>query len=133
MRITHTKLLIALFIIVVSLGIGAWAVNASQQANETKSQTQTDQKTKEPTIGRTDISYTATPGITSLAQLQNEASDVVITESEYGKLVDSIEGHEGGTDGKYWSFYINGEMAQVGADSYVQKEGDIIEWKFQKL
>lgn len=86
-----------------------------------------------PELGRTEISYHAQPGITSLEQLKSEAKNVLTQESEYGELVDSVEGHKGGTNGAYWSFYVNGEMAQVGAGSYVQEEGDYIEWKFQKL
>lgn len=82
---------------------------------------------------RTVITYTAKAGDTSLVQLKREADKVVTQQSEYGEYVDSIEGHKGGTDGKYWSFYVDGEMASVGAGSYTQTGGEVIEWKFQKL
>ena len=82
---------------------------------------------------RTVITYTAKAGDTSMVQLKREADKVITQQSEYGEFVDSIEGHKGGTDGKYWSFYIDGEMASVGAGSYTQKGGEVIEWKFQKL
>ncbi|HRN90563.1 MAG TPA: DUF4430 domain-containing protein [Candidatus Saccharibacteria bacterium] len=82
---------------------------------------------------RTEIIYTAKPGETSLKQLKEEANDVITKTSDFGEYVDSIEGHQGGTDGKYWSFYINGTMSDVGADSYMQKGGEVITWKFQKL
>ena len=85
-------------------------------------------------VGRTEISYTATEGITSLEQLQAEVEDVVIVEhSEFGSYVDSIEGNVGGEDGYYWSFYVDGQMAEVGADSYMQKGGEVIECKYQSL
>jgi len=30
---------------------------------------------------------------------------------------------------EYWSFYVNGQYAQVGAGSYILKNNDRIEWK----
>ncbi len=30
---------------------------------------------------------------------------------------------------EYWAFYINGKLGDVGAGSYILKEGDKIEWK----
>jgi hypothetical protein len=33
---------------------------------------------------------------------------------------------------EYWAFYINGKMAEVGAGSYILKNGDKIEWKIEK-
>lgn len=122
--------IIIIAILVASLSFGAWAVSTNSTNQESALN---DQPTNSVSLGRTEISYLAQPGITSLAQLKDNAKDVITTESEYGELVDSIEGHKGGTDGKYWSFYVNGEMAQVGADAYIQQEGDLIEWKFQKL
>lgn len=119
-----TKQLIAIIIIAICIGGGAIVIATTQNTNTTQQQAQ---KTT------TDITYTAKPGLTSLEQLKQEARDVVTSTSQYGELVTSIEGHTAGDEGKYWSFYVNNEMAQVGADSYVQQKGDVIEWKFQKL
>jgi hypothetical protein len=132
------KLLVILLIPLIALGVGAWRLWDTRIADEgasaqnTTTGRQVDEEPAQKT-GRTEITYVALPGMTSLAQLQLEADDVVVTESEYGKLVDSIEGHKGGNGGKYWSFYINGEMAPIGADAYIQQEGDTVLWKFQKL
>ncbi len=130
MNQSKTKLIFALLALAVALGFGAWAVSTNQPGQQPVVESQLIEN---EAAGRTEITYLARPGSTSLEQLKDEASDVLTTESEYGELVDSIEGHQGGTDGKYWSFYVNGEMAQVGAGDYVQEEGDWIEWKFQKL
>lgn len=135
MKQPTTKLFIALIIVAI-LAIGSLAMYVNLTKNSTQStetETSKTQPAAAPETGRTEITYRATPGITSLEQLRQEARDVVVTESEYGELVDSIEGHKGGTDGKYWSFYVNGQMAEVGAGSYIQKEGDTVTWKFQKL
>lgn len=82
---------------------------------------------------RTEIVYIAKTGETALEQLKYEADNVITKQSDYGELVISIEGYDSGTDSKYWSFYIDNKMAEVGAGSYIQKGGERIEWKFQRL
>lgn len=134
MNQSKTRIL-SVLIVAAILGLGSWAAYDSQTSNP-QSQTNPTSNTeaKTPELGRTEITYAATPGITSLEQLKLEVEDVIVIEnSEFGDYVDSIEGHKGGTEGKYWSFYVNGEMAQVGASTYIQEEGDQILWKFQKL
>lgn len=41
------------------------------------------------------------------------------TEGDYGLMVDTVNGikYEYNTDGAYWAFYIDGEMAMTGVDS----------------
>ena len=34
--------------------------------------------------------------------------------------------------GTYWTYYVNGEMAQVGVSDYVLRSGDTVEWKYEK-
>ncbi len=126
------KLVLAV-IVAASLLVGSITLYQLNQPSADPAPNNTEDTQKIVNTGRTEITYKGTPGITSLEQLKLEASDVVTQTSTYGELVDSIEGHKGGTDGKYWSFYVNGEMAQVGAGAYIQNEGDVIEWKFQKL
>lgn len=125
-------LLISLIAFAVLLGGGAWAY-ATYQSQQAATEPETVAAVETQTRTRTEIAYTAKPGITSLEQLQDEADNVVVKDSEYGAYVDSIEGHVGGTDGKYWSFYVDGVMSDVGADSYTQQGGEEILWKFQKL
>lgn len=125
-------LLISFVAFALLLGGGAWAYatyQPQQATTEPESVAVVDTKTRT----RTEITYTAKTGITSLEQLKDEADTVVVKDSEYGKYVDSIEGHVGGVDGKYWSFYVDGEMSEVGAGSYTQKGGEKIVWKYQKL
>lgn len=53
---------------------------------------------------------------------------------DFGDLVEGINGIKGDTaTGFYWSFYVNDEMATIGAGDYVVQEGDRIAWKYQKL
>jgi hypothetical protein len=44
--------------------------------------------------------------------------------------VTSIDGTFGNGP-KYWTFYVNGKQADVGASSYVTKSSDNIMWKLQ--
>jgi hypothetical protein len=76
------------------------------------------------------ILYAGEDGKTALEILKQKA-DVLTKDSDYGEYVDSINGLQGGTGGKYWTFYVNGQMAQVGAGTYQTKNGDRIEWKFE--
>lgn len=41
-----------------------------------------------------------------------------------------LSGEFSGDSYKFWAFYINGEMAQVGASSYFLEEGDSIAWVY---
>jgi hypothetical protein len=76
------------------------------------------------------ISFTAEPDKNVLEQLTAHAV-VETKDSQYGAYVDSINGKKGGDDGKYWVFYVDGQMAQVGAEAYTTKGGELIEWKFE--
>jgi len=50
-----------------------------------------------------------------------------------GKFVEEINGIKNNpAQSEYWGYYINGISAQIGASSYILKEGDNIEWKYAK-
>jgi hypothetical protein len=76
------------------------------------------------------LSYDGQEGKSALELLKEQAK-VETKDSSYGAYVDSINDVKGGTNGKYWTFYVNGSMAQEGADAYKTKAGDKIEWKLQ--
>lgn len=71
-------------------------------------------------------------GNETVLDLIKRTKNVGTKTSSYGSYVESIESVTGGTDGKYWLYYINGTQAQVGADKYVPKDGDKISWRFEK-
>lgn len=76
------------------------------------------------------IRYEGVEGQTVLETLKIQ-EDVVTQDSSFGEYVESINGLVGGEDGKYWVFYIDNEMAQIGAADYVMSEGEVIEWRFE--
>lgn len=49
-----------------------------------------------------------------------------------GALVEEINGVKNDIKAnKFWIFYINGESSPVGVSSYVLKNNDVINWKFE--
>lgn len=114
------------------LAVGSGCAQSSNQG-EVKNTNQVVQ----PEVGDTlkIITDTIQEGASALDLLQKESSEkgfiVTVEESSYGKFISAIGTKKGGTDNKYWMFYVNGEQAQVGAADYKVKAGDIIEFKFE--
>jgi hypothetical protein len=46
-------------------------------------------------------------------------------------LINSINNAAGGTDGKYWQYYVNGQLPNVGADKCILTNGDLLKWSFE--
>jgi hypothetical protein len=46
-------------------------------------------------------------------------------------LVNSINNAVGGTNGKYWQYYVNGKLPDVGADKCILINGDVLTWSFE--
>ena len=74
--------------------------------------------------------------LTALALLQSFAEagswQLEIQNTQYGALINAIDGRVNGSDNKYWIYYVNGEMALVGAGDYVVQPGDRIEFRFEE-
>lgn len=70
-----------------------------------------------------------------LQRLNAQDSNLQLATKDYpglGSLVESMNGMINGTDDKYWQYTVNNIMPQVGASAYQLKDGDIIEWRFEK-
>lgn len=46
-------------------------------------------------------------------------------------LINSINNAVSGTDGKYWQYYVNGQLPDVGADKCILSNGDLLKWNFE--
>lgn len=71
----------------------------------------------------------------SALQRQLKEKNITFIFKEYtglGSLVTRIGDKENGRDDRYWQYWVNGKYALLGADVYVIKSGDVIEWKFTK-
>lgn len=51
---------------------------------------------------------------------------------DIGIMIEEIGDKKNGESGKYWLYYVNGEMPPVAADKKEIKPGDKIEFKFEK-
>ena len=69
-----------------------------------------------------------------LLKEKTEESGLTLKTETYdiGILIEAIEDKESGRDGKYWLYYVNGEMPIVSADKKKLKPGDKVEFKFEK-
>ena len=124
------KIIIILAIVALAvLATAGWL--AISNNTDLEVQTQTEQAEVEQN-DETQITYAATAGKTALEQLLELNDTVVTQEASYGTYVDSINGLKGGENGAYWIFFVNGEMASVGADAYIAEGGELIEWKYQE-
>ncbi|MBI3984267.1 DUF4430 domain-containing protein [Candidatus Microgenomates bacterium] len=70
-------------------------------------------------------------GETALAVLQRVAT--VVTSGEGANaFVTAINGRKADTSKReFWSFYVNGKQAEVGAGSYVLQSNDQIQWRIE--
>ncbi len=69
-----------------------------------------------------------------LLKEKTEESGLTLKTKTYdiGILIEVIGDKENGQDGKYWLYYVNGEMPMVSADKRELKPDDKVEFKFEK-
>lgn len=132
-RFTKTNI-IAGFVALLAIGGGAGAWLASggdvQQQAPTQESVLATQTQAAPAVVKSGfVSYQGEEGKTALELLKSH-TEVKTQKFDFGEMVQSINGQDGGGK-KYWTFYVNGKMAQVGAGDYQTKDSDKIEWKLQ--
>lgn len=72
--------------------------------------------------------YSGKNGIDALTLLKQTAP----VEQDNTGMVVSINNRKAETEKKeFWSFFVNGKMADVGPADYITKNGDHIEWRIQ--
>ncbi len=78
------------------------------------------------------IKYQGVEGKNALDLLKGIKKVTTKNYSGVGEFVDGIDGV--GSDSKhFWSFYVNGAQATVGAGAYTTKSTDVIEWKYEAI
>jgi len=76
-------------------------------------------------------------GDTALSLLERSAQQNGFSvESTYyaqfdSTLVTSIHNAVSGTDGKYWQYYVNNKLPDIGADKCIITNGDVLTWSFE--
>jgi hypothetical protein len=81
-----------------------------------------------------DIRVTAGETILQLLQELNAQDPALALDTKVyagmGMLITRLGAHVNGNEAKYWQYKVNGVMPQIGADVYVLKGGEKIEWFF---
>jgi hypothetical protein len=126
-----TKVIAGVFVLVAATtGVLAWVSQPNEQPKVASSQTSVQKPAASSAVVRADyVSYPGQDGKNALELLKSHTK-VQTKSSSFGDMVVAINGKDGANK-KYWTFYINGEMAQVGAGAYTTKNADKIEWKLQ--
>lgn len=121
-RAAIVKISVLSAVIIAALGFGGWAYVANSPSHKVIAVTNAQHQL-------TQLSYRGHSGQNALALLKKHA-DVQTKHYSFGDLVTTINGIKGAGP-KYWTFYVNGKMAQVGAGSYTTKSTDTLMWKLQ--
>jgi len=108
--------------VIAALGFGSWAYIANQPNHKVSIITNAQHQT-------TQLSYHGQTGQTALALLKTHAA-ILTKHYSFGDMVTTIDGTKG-TGPRYWTFYVNGKQAQVGAGTYITKNTDMLSWKLQ--
>ncbi len=70
---------------------------------------------------------------TAFELLQKSGLEISYKEYEdMGVFVEAIGDKVNGDDGKYWLYYVNGEMPQVAVDKQAVNPGDKVEFRFEE-
>ena len=119
--------LIGIALAIAGAGVLAWGnISELQTNNENSYGTPREQVEYAPS---NTLSYEGSAGKTALELLLEKAA-VAMTGSGENAFVTAINGRMANESAReYWSLWVNGEAAQVGAGSYVTKDGDLVEWK----
>ncbi len=118
----NTKIIIAGLLIAVGLAGTAGAAYAVVHHNSVRTVTDAQHHMVQ-------ISYQGQTGIDALTLLKHHAS-VQTKHYSFGDMVTAIDG-VAGNGPKYWTFYVNGHMSDVGAQAYATKSTDMLLWKLQ--
>ena len=127
--------LIALLVVIGAVYVGGQYLyennqnNTSQQADPTPTPTPTPAETEQSEPQ--EVVYQGEEGKTALELLQQNADVEMSGEGEMA-FVTSINGYTAKSD-EFWSFLVNGQMAEVGAGTYVTTNNDEITWKIEKI
>lgn len=122
-----TKNILFVAVVVIAGAVFVWKVADS---GSTTSQ-QPAQSTVKP-ASKTEVSYDGIAGKNALVLLKSSHKTETKSYKGLGELVTGIDGTK--ADSKhFWSFYVNGKQAQVGAGEYTTKSGDKITWKLEEI
>lgn len=108
--------------------IGVMVVSSQSKKDQVVQTTQEISKYSQTIPEKDYFAYQGKAGKDALTILR----DLTGVEQDRSGLVVSINGRKAdNTKKEYWSFFINGKMAQVGPADFQTTDKDFIEWKIQ--
>lgn len=78
-----------------------------------------------------EVSYRGVEGKNAL-EILKETHQVETQSFSFGEMVQSIDGVKAPAT-HFWAFYVNDELAQVGAGDYQTKPTDTLKWKLEAI
>lgn len=116
------------FVFIIILGAIFYSIpDKRAQRIETSSPQVITKQTKEEGVAKS-INYRGKSGVDALTLLRQEAE----VKLDRSNMVSSINGRKADVNKReYWSFFINGKMAEVGSAEYITIDTDMLEWKIQ--
>ncbi|WP_246256625.1 DUF4430 domain-containing protein [Isoptericola halotolerans] len=135
MRKTSSRLLTATAAGVLSIGLLAGCTGEDDPAPEAsvEASTEADAGDEAPAQDVTELSYAGEDGQTALDLLLVHDPEAEVSGEGEMAFVTAIKGHAAEDGAEFWAFYVDGEMAQVGAGSFETEDGQQIQWKLEEI
>ena len=115
------------FVVLLGLFVG---LTPARELN-TATDTATGPEEQVTTTVMQSLSYQGQDGETAF-ELLDATHEVESQPSDAVVFVTKIDG-VGGDPDTFWLYYVNGESAMVAADQYETKDGDTVEWRYEKF
>ena len=84
-----------------------------------------------------ELGFEVTEPMTVLSLLEKGMKEndlsYAVKKYDFGTLLEELNGFVNGTDGKFWTYSVNGKEATVGVDAYTVRGGETVEFKFAKM
>lgn len=124
---TSALVLISLLLLATIAGLAFTGYSVNKGKSETKGKVILEVEV----LGSVNQKIYDFENITALELLQKE-NNVNLTYSKYGAFIECINEICSDND-NYWMYYVNGEMASVGAGDYNVKNNDTIEFEYGRI
>lgn len=83
-----------------------------------------------------DVAIKANQTVLDVLKEVTAKNNIALATKDYkdlGALVERIGDKTNDQDNKYWQYFVNGELAKVGASSFKLTGGERVEWKFMEF
>lgn len=123
---------IIIAVVILLLGIAYGFLNDQVDAPTNQNNQDTTVVSQQQVPAVSNVRYSGQDGRTAMDILKANYNVQTQSFGDMGDFVKAIDGVE--PDSKhFWAFYVNGAISQVGADQYVTKSSDNIEWKLEEI